>query len=279
MEATVDPQPRGPDWMPITPKTGFLFHADSQSFAQRLATEARIHRGRPKHEGSRRTDESAQVRACRDFASDRREWGISGQPIPDQFEDATRLPADAASSLGNGTRPTTQGRHQHIECLYLRSRGGRDRLSCLARLFFLIIQFFRAQRRKRQHDFFQKLPVRIADIVWTNDKRKGGVAKTAIEAYCDCVEGLMNGFLRADYPIDGCHLGDAQKPAHRALQIAWATTNRRSPLPDRVIAVLTSLYAQALKDAQPVIFSRIVQASYTGGSATRKASNAASWVR
>jgi hypothetical protein len=27
MEASVDPQPRGPDWMPITPKTGSLFHA------------------------------------------------------------------------------------------------------------------------------------------------------------------------------------------------------------------------------------------------------------
>ena len=25
----MDPQPRGPDWMPITPKTGSLFHADS----------------------------------------------------------------------------------------------------------------------------------------------------------------------------------------------------------------------------------------------------------
>jgi hypothetical protein len=31
MEATVDPQSRGPDWMPITPKTGFLFHADSHT--------------------------------------------------------------------------------------------------------------------------------------------------------------------------------------------------------------------------------------------------------
>src|ERR1700677_2111057 len=29
-EACVDPYPRGPDWMPITPKTGSLFHADSQ---------------------------------------------------------------------------------------------------------------------------------------------------------------------------------------------------------------------------------------------------------
>jgi hypothetical protein len=29
VEASVDPQPRGPDWMPITPKTGSLFHACS----------------------------------------------------------------------------------------------------------------------------------------------------------------------------------------------------------------------------------------------------------
>src|SRR4051795_6885943 len=31
MEASVDPQPRGPDWMPITPKLGALFHADPQA--------------------------------------------------------------------------------------------------------------------------------------------------------------------------------------------------------------------------------------------------------
>ena len=27
----MDPPPRGPDWMPITPKTGSLFHADSHA--------------------------------------------------------------------------------------------------------------------------------------------------------------------------------------------------------------------------------------------------------
>src|SRR5271156_2875351 len=39
MEASVDPQPRGPDWMPITPKTGSLFHAETQAqpcWTQRL---------------------------------------------------------------------------------------------------------------------------------------------------------------------------------------------------------------------------------------------------
>src|ERR1700736_4151151 len=45
MEASVDPQPRGPDWMPITPKTGSLFHAETQleypkTAAVELAAEA-----------------------------------------------------------------------------------------------------------------------------------------------------------------------------------------------------------------------------------------------
>ena len=31
MEASVDPQCRGPDWMPITPKTGSLFHAETHA--------------------------------------------------------------------------------------------------------------------------------------------------------------------------------------------------------------------------------------------------------
>jgi hypothetical protein len=103
------------------------------------------------------------------------------------------------------------------------------------------------------------LRARIADIVWTNDMRKAGVAKTAIDAYCDCVEGLMDGSLKAAYPVGIGDLVDAQKPAHRALQIASATTKRVRPLPDRVIAVLTTLYDEALKDGQPVIFSRIAQ--------------------
>jgi hypothetical protein len=103
------------------------------------------------------------------------------------------------------------------------------------------------------------LRARIADVVWTNDMRKGGVAKTAIDAYCTCVEGLLNGSLKAAHPIDGLDLVDAQTPAHRALQIAAATTKRGTPRPDRVIAVLKALYGAALKDGQPVIFSRLVQ--------------------
>jgi hypothetical protein len=103
------------------------------------------------------------------------------------------------------------------------------------------------------------LRARIADIVWTNDMRKAGVAKVAIDAYCDCVEGLMDGSLKAAYPVGSGDLVDAQTPAHRALQIASATTKRGGPLPDRAITVLTTLYGEALKDGEPVIFSRIAQ--------------------
>jgi DNA mismatch endonuclease Vsr len=47
------------------------------------------------------------------------------------------------------------------------------------------------------------LRARIADVVWTNDLRKGAVAKVAIDAYCDCIEGLMDGSLKAAFPVDG----------------------------------------------------------------------------
>ena len=40
MEASVDPQCRGPDWMPITPKTGSLFHAETQSAGDQLCLSA-----------------------------------------------------------------------------------------------------------------------------------------------------------------------------------------------------------------------------------------------
>ena len=103
------------------------------------------------------------------------------------------------------------------------------------------------------------LRARIADVVWTNDMRKSGVAKIAIDAYCDCVQGLMSGLMKPVHPIDGLSLIDAQIPAHRALQIARAATKTGAALPDRVVTVLRALYAEARKDGQPVIFSRFVK--------------------
>lgn len=100
---------------------------------------------------------------------------------------------------------------------------------------------------------------RVADIVWTNAMRKKEVAEAAIDAYCTCVEGLLNGTLKAAYAVGERDLVDAQKPMHRALQIASATTKKHTPLPDRLIECLVGLYDGARKDGQPVIFGRIAQ--------------------
>ena len=45
MEASVDLSPRGPDWMPITPKTGSLFHAETQRATATASGE--VGRGKP----------------------------------------------------------------------------------------------------------------------------------------------------------------------------------------------------------------------------------------
>lgn len=103
------------------------------------------------------------------------------------------------------------------------------------------------------------LRARIADILWTNDTRKAAIAKVAIDSYCDCVEGLMDGSLKTAYPVDGRDLMDAQTPAHRALQIARQTKKSRAPLPARLVSVMAALYDKALSDAQPVIFNRVAQ--------------------
>lgn len=100
---------------------------------------------------------------------------------------------------------------------------------------------------------------RVADVVWTSDRRKAAVAGIAIDAYCDCVEGLMNGSLKASVPIDGRNLIDAQTPAHRALQISSATKKGKAPHSNRLVSALTGLYRQAREEAQPVIFSRLAQ--------------------
>ena len=38
----MDPYPRGPDWMPITPKTGSLFHAESQPYHSKGGTRTGV---------------------------------------------------------------------------------------------------------------------------------------------------------------------------------------------------------------------------------------------
>src|ERR1700694_1413967 len=64
MEASVYPYPRGPVWMPITPKTGSLFHADSHT--------------RFLDAGPVCLSNNAAERALRGVAIGRRNWTFAG---------------------------------------------------------------------------------------------------------------------------------------------------------------------------------------------------------
>jgi hypothetical protein len=55
----VDPYPRGPDWMPITPKTGSLFHAESHTCTIR---HSGLRRASVDHESSARS--GSRIRGC-----------------------------------------------------------------------------------------------------------------------------------------------------------------------------------------------------------------------
>ncbi|MDR3488434.1 MAG: hypothetical protein P4M05_26475 [Bradyrhizobium sp.] len=83
------------------------------------------------------------------------------------------------------------------------------------------------------------LRARLSDIAWSNHRRDGASATAAIEAYCETVDGLLDGHLTSLY---GLNAGMAAKtPMHRALQIAWLTTKATSR-PQRVIDNFDRLY-------------------------------------
>ena len=87
-------------------------------------------------------------------------------------------------------------------------------------------------------------------------KRSGQDSHRCLLRLCRGVDGWLAEGGLSDFRSRS---GGRPKLAHRALQIASAITKRDTPLPDRVIAVSTALYGEALKVGQPVNFARVVQ--------------------
>ena len=102
------------------------------------------------------------------------------------------------------------------------------------------------------------LRARLADVVWSNDLRKGAAAKIAIDAYCECIDGLVSGHLVPAHEVDALYLIDAQRLAHRALQIASATS-KRGTLPQRLKDTIGGLYDDALSKEWHVPFGKTAQ--------------------
>jgi hypothetical protein len=86
------------------------------------------------------------------------------------------------------------------------------------------------------------LRARLADIAWSNNRRNGGSAATAIGAYCDTVLGLLNGDLKPSLGRTAIH--QALPELQRAMQIATAST-KRTRRPENVGRAFEALYAAA----------------------------------
>lgn len=76
------------------------------------------------------------------------------------------------------------------------------------------------------------LRARLADIVWTNDRKESGAAVLAVEAYCECGEAILAGTMTTFMEERGPDLLGATDIAHRALQIAYRTS-KRGQMPQR----------------------------------------------
>ncbi|MEN4771337.1 DUF7380 domain-containing protein [Duffyella gerundensis] len=100
------------------------------------------------------------------------------------------------------------------------------------------------------------LRARVADVVWSNDRKQHKAAREAINAYCECVDGLMNGTfiekdkgeLRSSFEISNL--------IQRALFIN-ASIGKKNPVPDNLKDTFINFYNYARDSILYVVFSRI----------------------
>lgn len=101
------------------------------------------------------------------------------------------------------------------------------------------------------------LRARLADVVWINDRKKGKAAAIAVMAYCECVEGLMSGAYEHRFATDNEVSLEEVDLIERASQIHARSNKRTAPMHERVSALLSSLYANALNHVDVVPLNRI----------------------
>lgn len=97
------------------------------------------------------------------------------------------------------------------------------------------------------------LRARVADTVWTNHRRYGRGALVAIEAYAECVEGLLDGCLHHQREPRRAVALETLKLLQRAVQIARATT-KDGVVPDQLAALLNRVLDLAERECELVTF-------------------------
>jgi len=100
------------------------------------------------------------------------------------------------------------------------------------------------------------LRARIADVVWTNDRKSVGSANAALEAYCETVEGLVRGVYKPQFDMNLLATFDEIDLIYRAVQIS-AQINKKGQIPDRVRDNVALLYDLAQRGVEPIPFERL----------------------
>lgn len=101
------------------------------------------------------------------------------------------------------------------------------------------------------------LRARLADVVWINDRKKGKAAEIAVEAYCECVEGLIDETYMGRFPSDSVVSMEQIDHIERATQIHLRSNKRTAPMHQRVSELLSSLYSKALRFVEVVPLKRL----------------------
>lgn len=101
------------------------------------------------------------------------------------------------------------------------------------------------------------LRARLADVVWTNDRRKGKAAEIAVLAYCDCVDHLLDGSFEDRFATGNEVSLEEVDLVERASQIHSRSNKRSAPMHDRVAGLLQVLYVRSLEHLDIVPLRRV----------------------
>jgi hypothetical protein len=104
---------------------------------------------------------------------------------------------------------------------------------------------------------------RVADVVWYNDRKQGVAAAVAVEAYCEAIQGRLDGTYVPRFK-DLNSILDLVEWFDRALQIV-AMSRKRGEIPDAVRNVFEALYAAADQGNHYVAFDRIARLGVSCG--------------
>ncbi|MEB6537057.1 hypothetical protein MXM51_21295 [Pantoea stewartii] len=100
------------------------------------------------------------------------------------------------------------------------------------------------------------LRARVADVVWTNDRKQHQAASEAVKAYCQWASGAISGTYKCKRKGEIACLSELCNFIQRALYIN-ALTGKKKSIPDTLKDAFLMIYHHARKKHHYVLFARL----------------------